>query len=239
MVDQVFAKEGYVPWFNPVVGETSDAFLNDIGGLHVRPEHAVEAIRSAKDGVVTEGAVGGGLGMSCLGRKGGIGRSSRMIDVEGEAGTVGVLVQSNFGGLLTIDGIQMPDLSPEQEDAADGSSITMIVATDLPLSGHLLQRAARRATFGLACTGSRGGHGSGDYVIGFSKTYRNEDKPGLRDAFRQNRGLIDIVFPAVADATEEAILNSMFKATRVVGRDGNTREALPIDQVLDRLGLRT
>ena len=115
----------------------------------------------------------------------------------------------------------------------------MIVTTDLPLSGHLLQRTARRATFGLARTGSRVGHGSGDYVIAFSKTSRNEDKPGLRDAFRQNRGLIDIVFPAVADATEEAILNSMFKATRVVGRDGNTREALPIDQVLDRLGLRT
>jgi len=114
MVDQVFAKEGYVPWFNPVVGETSDAFLNDIGGLDVRPEHAVEAIRSAKDGVVTEGAVGGGLGMSCLGWKGGIGTSSRMVDVEGEAGTVGVLVQSNFGGLLTIGGIQMPDLSPSK-----------------------------------------------------------------------------------------------------------------------------
>lgn len=238
MVEHVFKEKGNVPWFNPIVGETSDAFLNDIGGLHVRPEHAVEAIRSASGGPVEEGAVGGGLGMSCLGWKGGIGTSSRVVDVEGETGIVGVLVQSNFGGLLTIDGVQMPDLSPEQEDAVDGSSIMMIVATDLPLSGHLLQRAARRATFGLARTGSRGGHGSGDYVIALSTTYRNDDRAVLRDAFMRSRGLIDHVFPSVADATEEAILNSMFMATRVVGRDGNTREALPIGQVVERLEAR-
>ena len=174
--------------------------------------------------------------MSCLGWKGGIGTSSRVVDVEGETGIVGVLVQSNFGGLLTIDGVQMPDLSPEQENAVDGSSIMMIVATDLPLSGHLLQRAARRATFGLARTGSRGGHG--DYVIALSTTYRNDDRAVLRDAFMRSRGLIDHVFPSVADATEEAILNSMFMATRVVGRDGNTREALPIGQVVERLEAR-
>ena len=107
----------------------------------------------------------------------------------------------------------------------------MIVTTDLPLSGHLLQRTARRATFGLARTGSRGGHGSGDYVIAFSKTYRNEDKPGLRDAFRQNRGLIDIVFPAVADATEEAILNAMLAAETLTGINGYTVPALPHDRL--------
>jgi D-aminopeptidase len=235
MVEHIFAPRGSVPWFNPVVGETSDAFLNDIGGLHVRPEHAMEAIASATTGAVAEGCVGGGMGMSAFGFKGGIGTSSRTVHVGGEPGTVGSLVQSNFGGRLAVDGVPMHDLQPAAR-AAGGASLMMIVATDLPLSNRLLNRISKRATLGMARIGSGGGHGSGDYVISFSTTYRDPDAmPVVRRALAENEGAIDAVFQAVADATEEAILNSMFRAHTVVGRDGNTREALPLEIVLDRL----
>ena len=113
-----------------------------------------------------------------------------------------------------------------------GSSIMMIIATDLPLSARLLNRICKRATFGLARTGSNGGHGSGDYVIAFSTTYRDGSQQKIREALAQREGLIDRVFTAVADATEESIYNAMFKATTLVGRDGHTRHALDIDQAL-------
>jgi D-aminopeptidase len=237
MVEHVFAPHGNVPWHNPVVGETSDAFLNDIGGLHVRPEHAVEAIRIATGGEVEEGCVGGGMGMSAFGFKGGIGTSSRVVEVGGRPGIVGSLVQSNFGGRLTIDGVPMYDLRTSTETVSSrDASLMMIVATDLPLSNRLLNRVAKRATLGMARTGSSGGHGSGDYVIAFSTTYRASDAmSGARRMLADNENAIDVVFQAVADTTEEAILNSMFRAHTVVGRDGNTREALPLDLVLDRL----
>src|SRR5215471_3839588 len=109
-VEHIFAQRGAVPWFNPVVGETSDAYLNDIGGLHVRPEHAMEAIRSASGGPVDEGSVGGGRGMSAFGFKGGIGTSSRLVELGGDTGVVASLVQSNFGGRLTIAGVPFDDL---------------------------------------------------------------------------------------------------------------------------------
>jgi D-aminopeptidase len=233
MVEHLFRARGAVPWFNPVVGETSDAFLNDIGGLHVRPEHAMEAIASATGAEVEEGCVGGGTGMSAFGFKGGIGTSSRSVSLAGEAVTVGVLVQSNFGGRLAIDGVSMHDLQPGARPApALGSSLMMIVATDAPLSNRLLNRVAKRATLGMARVGSTGGHGSGDYVIAFSTTYRQH---GGRAALTANESVIDVVFEAVADATEEAILNSLFRAHTVVGRDGNTLAALPLEVVLDRL----
>jgi D-aminopeptidase len=235
MVEHIFAARGVVPWFNPVVGETSDAFLNDIGGLHVRPEHAMEAIRTATGGPVDEGAVGGGMGMSAFEFKGGIGTSSRVVEIGGEGGILGALVQSNFGGRLRIDGVAMHDLQPRAQTAV-GASIMMMVATDLPLSNRMLNRVAKRATLGMARAGSSGGHGSGDYVIAFSTTYRSsEAMPGARRVLADNEGAIDVVFEAAADATEEAILNSMFRAHTVVGRDGNTRAALPLDVVLDRL----
>lgn len=235
MVEHVFAPDGNVPWHNPVVGETSDAFLNDIGGLHVRPEHAVEAIRIASGGPVEEGCVGGGMGMSAFGFKGGIGTSSRVVEVGGDSGVVGVLVQSNFGGRLIVDGVPMHDLQLGAQ-ATSGASLMMIVATDIPLSNRLLNRVSKRATLGMARTGSSGGHGSGDYVIAFSTTYRApEVMHGARQALDSNEGAIDSVFQAVADATEEAILNSLFRAHTVVGRDGHTREALPLELVLDRL----
>ena len=237
MVDRIFRPRGDVSWFNPVVGETADGYLNDIGGLHVRPEHAGEAIQTASDGPVQEGNVGAGAGTGAFGLKAGIGTSSRILKIAGEQAVLGVLVQSNFGGILTINGIPMPELQPgSQPPARQGSSIMIILATDLPLSARLLQRVARRAVFGLARTGSSGGHGSGDYVIAFSTTYRaHSAMPGIRDALAQNEGLIDAVFRASADATEEAILNSLFQAKRMIGRDGNAREAIPIHRVRDTL----
>jgi D-aminopeptidase len=235
MVETTFAPRGAVPWFNPVVGETSDAWLNDMGGLHVRPEHAMEAIRSATDGAVPEGCVGGGMGMGAFGFKGGIGTSSRNVELGGERVVVGVLVQSNFGGRLRIDGVPMHDLQPGAQPAV-GASLMMIVATDAPLSNRLLNRVAKRATLGMARVGSSGGHGSGDYVIAFSTTYRtSEAMARARGVLAETEGAIDILFEAAADATEEAILNSMFRAHTVVGRDGNTRQALPLDVVLERL----
>jgi D-aminopeptidase len=235
MVEHTFAPRGDVPWFNPVVGETSDAYLNDIGGLHVRPEHAMEAIRIATGGPVDEGCVGAGMGTGAFGFKGGIGTSSRIVELGGSAGVVAALVQSNFGGRLAIDGVPMHDLQVAARDAT-GASLMMIVATDLPLSNRLLNRVSKRATLGMARVGSSGGHGSGDYVIAFSTTYRSpEAMASARRALADNESAIDVVFQAVADATEEAILNSLFQAQTVVGRDGHTRIALPLDAVLERL----
>jgi D-aminopeptidase len=236
MVERIFAARGAVPWFNPVVGETSDAYLNDMGGLHVRPEHAMDAIHNARGGPVLEGSVGGGTGMSAFNFKGGIGTSSRSVKIDGDSGVVASLVQSNFGGRLTIAGVPFDDLpAPARRDAL-GASIMMIVATDLPLDNRLLNRVAKRATLGMARAGATGGHGSGDYVIAFSTTYRVAGtKAGARRALAENESLIDVVFQAAADATEEAILNSMFRAQTVVGRDGNMRAALPLDVVMERL----
>jgi D-aminopeptidase len=278
MVQRIFAPRGHVPWFNPVVGETSDTYLNDMGGLHVRPEHAVEAIERAAGGPVAEGCVGAGTGTSAFGFKGGIGTSSRVVNIAGEPATIGVLVQSNFGGRLTIAGVPMDTLqdelalaaaaaatgtpptaaaggageqpptatrpvgereAPGAARAGDGASIMVVVATDLPLSSRLLGRLAKRATFGLARAGSSGGHGSGDYVIAFSTSYRqgrhSAAKPAIREALARDESAIDAAFRAVADATEEAILNSLFRAERMVGRDGHVREALPIGRALARL----
>jgi len=236
MVEHTFAPRGSVPWFNPLVGETSDAYLNDIGGLHVRPEHAMEAIRLASGGPVEEGCVGGGTGMGAFGFKGGIGTSSRIVELGGDSAVVGSLVQSNFGGRLAIDGVPMNDLQTAPSQQALGASLMMIIATDLPLSNRLLNRVAKRATLGMARTGSTGGHGSGDYVIAFSTTQRlPEAMAGARRMLADDESAIDVVFQAVADATEEAILNSLFRARTVVGRDGNRREELPLELVLERL----
>lgn len=235
MVDHCFKGRTSIPWFNPVVGETSDAGLNDIGGLHVRPEHAVAAIAQATGGPVAEGCVGGGTAMSALGWKAGIGTASRQVEIAGQTATLGVLVQANFGGRLTVAGVRMDDLQAAPHEERQGASIMIIFATDLPLSGAALDRVAKRATFGLARTGSSGGHGSGDYVIGFSTTWRTGGQPQIREALARDEALIDIPFVAIADATEEAILNALFKATTLVGRDGIVRQAVPIAAVAERL----
>ncbi|HET7560122.1 MAG TPA: P1 family peptidase [Limnochordia bacterium] len=237
MVERIFAKTGSVPWFSPTVGETSDAYLNDIGGLHVRPEHAVAAIDGATAGPVAEGNVGAGTGTSAFGFKAGIGTASRRLNIAGHPATVGVLVQSNFGGRLHIGGVPMDALAqPAAPPADQGSSIMMVIATDLPLDQRRLHRLCKRATFGLARTGSSGAHGSGDYVIAFSTTYRNSSaQDQLRAAPATDEGLLDPAFVAVAEATEEAILNSLFMAETMVGRDGHVRPALPVAAVIERL----
>jgi D-aminopeptidase len=238
MVARTFAPRGEVPWFSPVVGETADGFLNDIGGLHVRPEHAMQAIDDAATGPVNEGAVGAGTGTGAFGFKGGIGTSSRVVDLGGERSVIATLVQSNFGGRLTVDGVSMEDVQRASRNAASsaGASLMMIVATDLPLSNRLLNRVAKRAILGMARTGSSGGHASGDYVIAFSTTYRADNAmPAVRRELGANERAIDVVFQAVADATEEAILNSLFRAQTVVGANGNTLQALPLEPVLERL----
>ena len=222
---------------NALVGETNDGGLNDIRGLHVEREHVVEAIRTAKEGPVEEGTVGAGTGTICYGWKGGIGTSSRRVADY----TVGVLAQTNFGGHLTIAGVPVfRSLQPPRRgggDAlhdADGSCL-LVVATDAPLDARDLRRLAARAVFGLGRTGSSYSNGSGDFAIAFSTS------PEMRSRFeetapRQRRILppdgVSPLFDAVLEATEEAVYNSLFRATSVRSSIG-AAEAIPIDQVRD------
>jgi len=224
---------------NPLVAETNDGVLNDVRGRHVGAAEVRAAIAGALGGAVEEGSVGAGTGTIAFGFKGGIGTSSRVVEVGGEQGVIATLVQSNFGGRLTVDGVSMQEVQRAHRSAGSstaGASLMMIVATDLPLSNRLLNRVSKRATLGMARTGSSGGHSSGDYVIAFSTTYRTEQAmPRVRRELADNERAIDVVFQAVADATEEAILNSLFRAHTVVGASGNTLHALPLEPVLERL----
>jgi D-aminopeptidase len=217
---------------NPVVGETNDGGLNDIRGEHLKREDFLAAIRDAKTGPVEEGAVGAGTGTIAFGFKGGIGTSSRRLTGEYGGYTIGVLVQSNYGGVLTIDGVPLGEemgrhryargLPPDFFETADGS-IMMVVATDAPADARQLKRIARRASMGLARTGSSGGHGSGDFVIAFST---------VRDPARHMAdGDLSPLFLATIEATEEAIYNSMFRARTMEGYKGSRVEALPLDRV--------
>jgi len=234
---------------NPVVGECSDAFLNDIQGRHVQEHHVLAAIDSASTGPVEEGAIGAGTGMTAFGFKGGIGTSSRVLPAAVGDWTIGVLVLANFGlkHQLVIDGVPVGKLLSEQPPAVpERGSIMMIVATDAPLLDRALRRIARRAGVGLARTGSMIGHGSGDLVIAFSTSplvripqTASEHTIALEvvaeGPVASGERVIDSIFEATAEATEEAILNAIFRATTVVGRDGNTSEALPIESVRDLL----
>ncbi len=238
---------------NPIVAETNDGFLNDIRGRHAGRDEAFAAIRSAKDGPVEEGAVGAGTGTVAFGWKGGIGTSSRVVPKSLGGYTVGVLVQSNYGGVLTINGAPVgrelgkyylkeqigaargveKDGNPVS-DRADGS-IIMVVATDAPLDARNLKRLAARAMLGLARTGSPSTNGSGDYVIAFSTQNRIRASEALRNTQVLGNEAASPLFEAVVEATEEAIYNSMLKATTVTGRDGHRVEALPIEKTLDIL----
>ncbi|HYZ86798.1 MAG TPA: P1 family peptidase [Bryobacteraceae bacterium] len=206
---------------NPLVGETNDGFLNDIRGRHVGREHVLQAIRTAREGPVEEGAVGAGTGTVAFGFKGGIGTSSR------KAGryTVGVLVQTNFGGELTIGGAPVGRELRKGASPADGS-IIMVVATDAPLDSRNLRRMASRTVWGLARTGSTGSNGSGDYAVAFS-TIRNPTTIVANDEMSP-------LFTAVIEATEEAIYNSLFKAVTTRG-NGRTVEALPLERTIEVL----
>jgi D-aminopeptidase len=244
---------------NPIVAETNDGYLNDIRSRHVGRDEVFAAIKSAKEGIVEEGSVGAGTGTVAFGWKGGVGTSSRVIPqslsprsaATGVTGgyTVGVLVQSNYGGVLTINGApvgrelgkyylkeQISTVSGADRigDAADGS-IIMVVATDAPMDARNLKRLAARAMLGLARTGSPSTNGSGDYVIAFSVANRIRAGDNLRSAQTLGNDAMSPLFEAVVEATEEAIYNSLFKATTVTGRDGHRVEALPIDKTVEIL----
>jgi len=228
---------------NPVVGECSDAYLNDMQGRHVRQEHVLEAIVAARPGPVAEGCVGAGTGMSLFGFKGGIGTASRRLPERLGGYTVGALVLGNFGqrDQLTIAGVPVGrELAGWRPDAAaeppESGSIMVILATDAPMLDRALRRLARRAALGLARTGSIAGHGSGDYIIAFSNAVRIPHETSERvltlPHIVEDGALIDGLFQAAVEATEEAVINALFTATTMTGRDGHVRYALPLDETL-------
>jgi D-aminopeptidase len=219
---------------NGLVGETNDGTLNDIRGLHVTADHVRQAIESARGGAVIEGAVGAGTGTIAFGWKGGIGTSSRLVTQQGSTFTIGVLVQTNFGGKLTMAGVPVwKHLTPGNQGtaSADGSCM-IVVATDAPVDAHNLERMAGRAVFALARTGSTYSNGSGDFAIAFS-THASQHVTSA--AGPQTRMVIPTdsmsgLFEATLDATEEAVYNSLLRATTTTGR-GRTVQAIPIDQL--------
>ena len=229
---------------NAVVGETNDGYLNDIRGRHVREEHVLQAIQQAKTGAVQEGNVGAGTGTVCFGWKGGIGTSSRKLPASVGGYTVGVLVQTNYGGVLQVNGVPVGKelnqyyMNQEIKDSADGSCM-IIVATDAPVDARNLERMAMRAMMGLAKTGGIASNGSGDYVIAFSTNselripYTSENKTQAAPILRNDD--MSPLFMAVIEATEEAILNSLFMAEPMQGKEGRKVEALPLKNVLKLL----
>ncbi len=232
---------------NALVGETNDGGLNDIRGLHVKREHVYEAIRRAKSeegaGAVEEGSVGAGAGTMCFGWKGGIGTSSRVLPQRYGGYTLGVLVQTNFGGVLTMDGVPVGKelgryaFSPRGDAGSGDGSCMIVVATDAPLDARDLGRLAARAVFGLARTGSSFSNGSGEFAIAFTTS------PELRAKFGETAPRTRSILPAEAtsplfeaalEATEEAVYNSLLKATTVKGKSA-TAEAIPVDRVKEIL----
>ncbi len=226
LIDYMLSLDGnaQVRSINPLVGETNDGVLNDIQGRHSGHNEVFAALQSAKSGAVEEGCVGAGTGTIAFGWKGGIGTSSRKV---GEY-TVGVLVQSNFGGRLTILGVPIERprtvASNAPRETADGS-IMMIVATDAPVDSRNLHRLGARTMMGLGRTGSAGSNGSGDYAIAFTTS---------RKAELLTNDAVSALFPAVIEATEEAVYNSMFLAETTTG-NGRTVEALPVESTLATL----
>ena len=225
---------------NPVVGETNDGGLNDIRGRHVTKAHVIEAIQKAASGPVEEGCVGAGTGTSCYGWKGGIGTSSRKLPESRGGYTVGVLVQTNHGGVFQINGypvgVKLGKYSYKNvvEESSEGSCM-VVVATDAPLDSRNLKRLAKRAMLGIARTGGYFSNGSGDFGIAFSTSAKvriphfNRSNTLAVELLRNSR--MSPLFLAAAEACEEAILNAMFKARTMDGRDGRTLEALPLDKV--------
>jgi D-aminopeptidase len=247
MTDLLLAQPGMqdVRSINPVVGETNDGYLNDIRNKPVTAQHVAQALADAKSGPVEEGSVGAGRGTIAFGWKGGIGTSSRVLPTRAGGYAVGVLVQSNFGGILNIAGapvgVELDNYAFRNlldGTDADGS-IMIVVAVDAPVDARQLMRIARRAMLGVGRTGGSMSHGSGDFVIAFST------HTGSRGADAESQapipdGSLSPIFQAVAEATEEAIYNSMLKATTVTSRRG-TIEALDIDElipILEQYGVR-
>lgn len=233
------------PWALPVVAETWDGWLNDLDGFHVKPEHVFQALDGAQSGAVPEGSVGGGTGMICYGFKGGIGTASRVLTKEDGGYTVGVLVQCNCGrrSQLSIAGVpagkEIPDKVPYASSDLPGGdsrgevgSIIIVIATDAPLLPHQLKRLARRATMGLARTGSVSGNSSGDIFIAFSTANAGADRePGPNKVEVVSNERITPLFTATVEATEESIVNAMVGAKTMTGIDGHTAVGLPHDQL--------
>ena len=221
---------------NAVVGETNDGYLNDIRGRHVKAEDVVKAILKAKGGPVDEGCVGAGTGTVCFGWKGGIGTSSRVLPEDLGGYTVGVLVQSNFGGILEINGAQAGKLLGQYSfrSSVDGSCM-MVVFTDAPLDARNLERLAKRAMMGLAKTGGIASNGSGDYVIAVSVNKDNLIDEGTKyySPTLLHNDAMSPLFEATIEATSEAIWNSLFMATDTRGRDGHFVPAFPIQKFLE------
>ncbi|MFQ5636393.1 MAG: P1 family peptidase [bacterium] len=228
---------------NPVVGETNDGWLNDIRGRHVSKEHVFKAIRKAKSGPVAEGSVGAGTGTICLGFKGGIGTSSRILPKNLGGFTVGVLVQTNFGGILEINGapvgreLQKYSYQNRIEYSDGDGSCMIIVATDAPIIARNLKRLAKRAYLALSKTGAFSSNGSGDYVIAFSTFRENfiehETQEQVTSVQLLRNDQLSPLFLAVVEATQEAIYNSLFQASTVKGRDGHEISSLPVNQVVE------
>ncbi len=226
---------------NAVAGETNDGYLNDIRGRHITEEHVLQAIRNAVTGPVREGNVGAGTGTTCFGWKGGIGTASRLLPEQMGGYTVGVLVQTNFGGILEINGapvgveLDKYIFKNQLQDRGDGSCM-IVVATDAPLCSRNLERLAKRAMMGLAKTGGIASNGSGDYVIAFSAAHENFIPLTSPEPLTEQKVLrndeISALFLATIESTEEAIINSLFAAETMTGRDGHTVEALPVKEVL-------
>jgi D-aminopeptidase len=233
--------EGFA-WSLPVVAETWDGWLNDVDGFHVKPEHVARAIETAHGGAIEEGSVGGGTGMICYEFKGGTGTASRIVAAVADRGpnetkqyTVGVLVQANCGRRpqLTIRGIEIGKKIPGAVYQKETGSIIIVIATDAPLLPHQLKRLARRASLGLARTGSVSGNGSGDLFIAFSTAnpHAADSSPPTRTIETMPNDLMDPLFTATVEATEEAIINALVDNHDMTGRDDHKVPALPHDRL--------
>jgi D-aminopeptidase len=224
---------------NPVIGETNDGVLNNIRKIAITKEHVIQALENAESGMIEEGCVGAGTGTVCFGWKGGIGTSSRVLPESHGGYTVGVLAQTNFGGVLQINGRQIGKelrqyyLKDKPDDGSADGSVMIIVTTDAPLSDRNLKRLSKRGLAGLARTGASMSDGSGDYVIAFStaeEVRRTAERRGKVWAYPEvPNASMSPLFQAVIETTEEAIHNSLCMATTMSGYKGQTIGALPLD----------
>ena len=229
---------------NAVVGETNDGRLNDICGMHITPQMVIDAINNAHGGPVEQGCVGAGTGTICFGFKGGIGTSSRVLPETLGGYTIGVLVQTNYGGILEIDGVQVGQKLQKHDfidhvrksENVDGSCM-MVVVTDAPLDSRNLERVAKRAMMGMAKTGGIASNGSGDYVIAMSVAPGNliDSRAKTITSTVLANGQMSSIFAATIEATAEALWNSLFMADPMTGKGGYHVDALPVEQVLEML----
>ncbi|MBL1214479.1 MAG: P1 family peptidase [Ignavibacteriae bacterium] len=233
-----FSENDDVRSVNPVVGETNDGGLNNIQARYVKKQHVLNAIKSAEAGSVAEGNVGAGTGTICFGFKGGIGTSSRVLPEKYGGYTVGVLVQTNFGGDLLVAGIPVEEKLKKMSDPESGDgSVMIIIATDAPLKSRNLKRLAKRSLMGIARTGGNCSNGSGEYAIAFStaenlrSTYKRGDQ-FFDEAKELRNDRMTPLFTAVIEAAEEAVINSLFAAETMTGVNNRTVQSLPVQKVI-------